>query len=254
MMREFFKNHYKQIIKILITLLILVVISFGVTFILYALGIFYYDGDLRFNTDLFYKYSNNVFGILGIFIFQMIITTLLCFAPGTTMAFIVLYQVLYINPWQAFFMASIGGILSSFAMYFTGRFGGYKLCKWLVGEKDFEKATLLLNKRGTVYFPLMILFPFFPDDALIMFAGTIKMKLSWFIPSIIIGRGVGVATIVFGLSIIPYEKFTTIWHWIIFILIILLGFILVFYLAHLLNKHIINKNKEESTKPNKSKK
>ena len=46
----------------------------------------------------------------------------------------------------------------------------------------------------------MMMFPIFPDDALVMIAGTLKMKLRWFIPSIVIGRGIGIAAIVFGFS------------------------------------------------------
>ena len=93
----------------------------------------------------------------------------------------------------------------------------------------------------------MMLFPIFPDDALVMIAGTLKMSLKWFIPSIIIGRGIGVATIVFGLTSIPYDKFTTVWHWIGFILICAAAIFTVFFLAHKFNKFMEKRNapKEE---------
>ena len=70
-------------------------------------------------------------------------------------------------------------------MYILGRFGGYKLCVKLLGEEDCNKSLDLLETKSTIFFPLMMLFPVFPDDALVMIAGTIKMKLKWFIPSII---------------------------------------------------------------------
>ena len=76
---------------------------------------------------------------------------------------------------------------------------------------------------------------------LTMVAGTLKMSLKWFIPSIVIGRGIGVATIVFGVSIVPFDKFTTPWHWIIFILLCALGIAAVFFAASRFNKFMEKK-------------
>lgn len=242
-MKEFFKKYYKKILLLLVIALIFIAISFLAMLILYAFGIIYFNYGAKFNVELFNSFKYKWYGILIIIIFQAITTTLLCFAPGTTMAFILLHQALYDFAWQAFLMAFVGGVLASFAMYFTGRFGGYNICKKILGEKECEKASMLLNNKGAVYFPLMILFPLFPDDALIMIAGTIKMKLVWFVPSIIIGRGVGIASIIFGLASIPYDKFTTPWHWVGFISVAVIGTLLVFFLAYLLNKHILNKKK-----------
>lgn len=136
-------------------------------------------------------------------------------------------------------------------MYLIGRIGGYSICKRVLGEKECERASDLLNHKGAIYFPLMMIFPLFPDDALVMLAGTFKMSLKWFIPSIVIGRGVGIATIIFGLSFIPFNRFTSFWHWVIFVLICLIFVALVFYLAHLLNKYLEKRRekviKEEQT-------
>ncbi len=92
----------------------------------------------------------------------------------------------------------------------------------------------------------MMMFPIFPDDALVMIAGTIKMRLGWFIPSIVIGRGIGIATITFGLSLIPFDKFTSIWHWIAFIATCAVGILLVFTAAIKLNKYM-EKRRESHT-------
>jgi uncharacterized membrane protein YdjX (TVP38/TMEM64 family) len=142
-------------------------------------------------------------------------------------------------------------MLSSLMMYLIGRFGGYNLCKKLLGEEDCEKASDLLNNKGTIFFPIMMLFPMFPDDALVMVAGTLKMSLKWFIPSIVVGRGIGVATIIFGLSSIPFDKFTSPWHWVAFIGACAIGIGLVFLGAAKFNKYLQNKkteDKEEVTK------
>jgi uncharacterized membrane protein YdjX (TVP38/TMEM64 family) len=172
---------------------------------------------------------------------QVLITTVLCFIPGASMAFIVLLVTIYRSKWHAFLIAFIGVMTSSFLMYVLGRFGGYRICKKLLGEEDCEKASDLLNNRGVVFFPIMMLFPVFPDDALTMVAGTLKMSLKWFIPSIVLGRGIGVATIIFGLGSIPFEKFTTPWHWIIFISVCALGILTVFFAANKFNKYMQRK-------------
>jgi uncharacterized membrane protein YdjX (TVP38/TMEM64 family) len=141
----------------------------------------------------------------------------LCFIPGAAMSFILLSQVIYPNPWAAFALSIASVILSSTVMYTVGRLGGYKLCTLILGKEDCDKSLELLRSKSTIYFPLMMMFPIFPDDALVMIAGTIKMKLKWFIPSIVIGRGIGICTIVFGLGNIPFDKFTAWWHWVLFI-------------------------------------
>lgn len=234
-MKEFWNKYKKKILEILIIVGVLILISFISMILLRAFGVIYYDDGMKINTELFDSFKNSWYGSIIIILIQVIITNLLCFIPGASMAFILLLQTLYSNPWQAFFIAFLGVLTSSTMMYLIGRIGGYRVCAKILGDKDCEKASELLNDKGVIYFPIMMLFPLFPDDALVMIAGTLKMSLKWFIPSIVIGRGIGVATIVFGLASIPYDKFTTPWHWIGFVLICAILIITVFYLAHRLN-------------------
>ena len=129
-------------------------------------------------------------------------------------------------------------MISSITMYLLGRFGGYRLTERLIGKEECERAMPLLSERTSIFFPLMMMFPFFPDDALVMLAGTIRMKLAWFIPSIVVGRGVGIATIVFGISLIPFETFTTFYDWLVFITVCVVWVFIVFFLANKLNLRI----------------
>lgn len=245
-MKEFWNKYKKKILEILIIVGVLILISFVSMILLRAFGVIYYDDGMKINTELFDSFKNSWYGSIIIILIQVIITNLLCFIPGASMAFILLLQTLYSNPWQAFFIAFLGVLISSTMMYLIGRIGGYRVCAKILGDKDCEKASELLNDKGVIYFPIMMLFPLFPDDALVMIAGTLKMSLKWFIPSNVIGRGVGVATIVFGLASIPYDKFTTPWHWIGFVLICAILIITVFYLAHRLNVYLSKrKNVEE---------
>lgn len=240
-MKQFLKK-YEKIVKILLLLLIFVLISVLSTFILSLFGVVYFEGtELRINQEMFDSFKTSWYGCILIVLIQVAVTSLLSFVPGASMAFIYLLQEMYNNPPLAFLIAFSGVMLSSFMLYVLGRFGGYKLCERLLGKEDCEKASDLLNNRGTIFFPLMMLFPVFPDDALTMVAGTLKMSLKWFVPSIVFGRGIGVATIIFGLGSIPFEKFTTPWHWIIFILICAVGIVAVFFAANKFNKYMQRK-------------
>lgn len=240
-MKQFLKKHEK-IVKILLMLLIFVLISVISTLILSMFGVVYFEGaELRINQAMFDSFKTSWYGCILVVLIQVAVTSLLSFVPGASMAFIYLLQEMYNNPPLAFLIAFSGVMFSSFMLYALGRFGGYRLCERLLGKDDCEKASDLLNNRGTIFFPIMMLFPVFPDDALTMVAGTLKMSLKWFVPSIVFGRGIGVATIIFGLGSIPFEKFTTPWHWIIFILICAVGIVAVFWAANKFNKYMQRK-------------
>ena len=244
-MIAFFKKNKKTIFNAIALLLIFLVISAVSLVIFCAFGIVYFDDGIKINAELFAVFKSSWYGNLIILAAQVVLTTLLCFVPGFSMAFIMLIQALFDSLWQAFFIAFTGVMLSSLIMYLAGRFGGYRLCKRLMGEKDAERASHLLNKKGVVFFPLMMMFPMFPDDALVMVAGTLKMSLKWFIPSIVFGRGIGIVTIVFGLGSIPYDKFTTPWHWIIFIGGCAVLVIAVFFLAYKFNRYLEKRSDRE---------
>jgi uncharacterized membrane protein YdjX (TVP38/TMEM64 family) len=241
---EFLRRYKKAIINLLLTLAVMILLTAVIAVVLILCGILYYDDGVRINVNIFDSFRNSWLCGLLFIVFQVIITTVLCFLPGTTMTFIVLGQTLFPEPWQAFLMVFSGVVISSTAMYLVGRFGGYKICTKLLGKEDCEKATTLLRNKGTVFFPIMMLFPMFPDDALVMISGTLKMKLSWFFPSIIIGRGVGIATIIFGLSIVPFDKFTEWWHWVLFVILCAVLVVSVFLFALWFNKFMEKRNKK----------
>ena len=238
MIKNFFFKNKKKILSLLLTVFIFFAISVISMLLFMAFGIIYFEDGMQINFEIFNSFRNSWYGSIIFILMQTVFTILLCFIPGTSMAFIILSQALYPSAWQAFLLSFASVMLSSSIMYITGRFGGYKICEKLLGAEDCEKASNLLNNKGVIFFPLMMLFPIFPDDALVMIAGTLKMSLKWFIPSIVIGRGVGIATIIFGLSIVPFDKFTSPLHWIIFILVCAVLIFLVFFLAHKFNKYM----------------
>lgn len=233
-MKEFLKQHKLEILRIAAAIGIVVGVSVAIFLVLLACGVIYYDEGMKLNSALVEAFRSSVWGIVAFLALQTVLTVALCAIPGTNMTFILLAVALFPEPVKAFLLAFIGVMLSSAAMYLTGRAGGYKLCEKLLGGKDCARASELLRNKGSVYFPLMMLFPAFPDDALVMVAGVIKMKLGWFIPSVLIGRGIGVATIVFGLNVVPFASFS-LYDWFVFVSACAFWIIVVFYLAHRLN-------------------
>ena len=233
-MKEFLKQHKSEILRIAAAIGIVVGVSVAIFLVLLACGVVYYDDGMKINAALVETFRSSVWGIIAFLALQTVLTVALCAIPGTNMTFILLAVALFPEPVKAFLLAFIGVMLSSAAMYLTGRAGGYKLCEKLLGGKDCARASELLRNKGSVYFPLMMLFPAFPDDALVMVAGVIKMKLGWFIPSVLIGRGIGVATIVFGLNVVPFASFS-LYDWFVFVSACAFWIIVVFYLAHRLN-------------------
>lgn len=234
-----------KILRILLTVLCLIAIS-GISILILSLfDIISFDGGIVFNEKVFNSFKESWYGCLMFIVFQTLLTVLLCIVPGVSMAFIILCSNLYTEPWLAFLISFSSVMMSSMLMYVTGRFGGYKLCERILGAEDCEKSLNLLSTKSTVYFPLMMIFPVFPDDALVMMAGTLKMKLKVFLPSIIIGRGIGIATIVFGFSLIPFEDFTSFYDWIIFITVCIVWIYIIFHFANKLSKKLEDKNKNE---------
>ena len=247
-LKIFFTEKKKSILGALWIILGVIGISIATFIILLLCDVVYFDEGMKFNLVLFESLKTSWWGSLIFVLLQTVLTMLLCVIPGVSMAFIILSEAIFPTAWQAFLLSFISVMTSSVVMYILGRSGGYKLCKKMLGEKDCDEAAKLLRNKGTAFFPLMMMFPIFPDDALIMIAGTMKMSLKWFIPSIVIGRGIGIATIVFGVSVIPFDKFTHWLHWVGFIVACAIGIVLVFWGANKLNKYMERRNEEYEKK------
>lgn len=243
---------YNKLLKVLALLLVFVLISLVSGLLLYLFDIIYFEDGIQLNRELFNQFSTKWYGFIIVMLIQTIVTSLLSFVPGISMAFIILIQKLYSNTTMAFLVSFSGVMFTSLMMYIIGRFGGYTIGKKLLGEEDCEKASKLLNTKGLIYFPFMMMFPIFPDDALVMVAGTLKMSLKWFVPSIVFGRGIGVATIVFGISFTDY--LTTVWHWIAFIVFWIAFIVGVFFAANRFNKYMDKKSKMQAAEAEKTEK
>ena len=233
------KTHRAVLLKLLLALAFFVGLSLVSFALLTAFDVIYFDDGVKLDRELFDSFSTAWYGWIVFVLIQTGLSIALCVIPGVAMGFILFSKVIYPVAWQAFLFSVVCVTISSSIMYVIGRYGGYRICEKILGKEDCEKSLSLLRDKGTVFFPIMMMFPVFPDDALVMIAGTLKMKLKWFIPSIIIGRGIGIATIVFGISLTKY--LTTPWLKVLFVAGIVLFVFLVFYFANKFSKYLARK-------------
>ena len=241
----FLKEHRAIILKLLFMLLIVVALSIVSFLLLTAFGVVYFDDGVHLDNELFDSFKSSWYGWIIFILLQTGLSMLLCVIPGAAMMFILLSKTIYPIAWQAMILSFVSVIISSSVMYAVGRFGGYKICEKFLGKEDCEKSLTLLRDKGTVFFPLMMMFPIFPDDALVMIAGTLKMSLKWFIPSIIIGRGIGICTIIFGISLTSY--LTKPWHNVVFIAAVVIAVVLIFYFANKFNGYLTRRRERKSS-------
>ena len=249
--KNFIKREKSGIINILITIGVFVAISVISMLLLIAFDVIYFEDGMQFNVELFDSFRSSWYGWIMFIILQTGLSMLLCIIPGASMAFIILSHTIYPVAWQAFLLSFSSVMIGSATMYIIGRFGGYRICAKFLGEEDCAKALGLLRDKGTVFFPFMMMFPIFPDDALVMISGTLKMSLKWFIPSIVIGRGIGIATIIFGFSLVPFEKFTSVWHWVLFVALCAAFIFAVFFAAYKFNRMMERRKRESGSEENK---
>lgn len=184
--------------------------------------------------------SCGAWGWVVFILLQVLVTTLLCFVPATSMTFIIVSIILF-GAWQGFLISSIGVILSSMAMFLLGRLGGEKIAIKMVGEEGLKKAQDLLAVKSKIYLPLMLLFPFFPDDALCMVAGITKMRWWEFLLIVICCRTIGVAMTCFlGSDLIDWSALSII-DWFVFISVCLIDLYIIYRLADKLETKIKEK-------------
>ncbi len=256
-MLNFLKKHKKEIIRLAIFFACLILLSFLILGILMLTKVVTYDDGFHFNQAIFDSLENSPWLYIVFLLLQIVITTLLCFGPGVTLMFIMLGIALFGANYRCFLIVYSGMILSSICMDLLGRFGGARFIKFLIGEKSYDEAYNLMQEKGTVYLPFMYLLPIFPDNALCLIAGMVKIKFYLHVIYIILFRGLGIATIVFGINIIPFERFTSFYDYLVLIAVALVYLFIIFKIARYIDKaymrYLQNKKDKEKEIDNQSK-
>jgi uncharacterized membrane protein YdjX (TVP38/TMEM64 family) len=174
--------------------------------------------------------SAGVFGYIVFILINIVVTTLMTFVPGMTFTFTLLATQLF-GTLNGFIVSAIACFLSSLVKFIIGDKLGEPFVDWLVGKEARIKAQELVSTRATVLVPVMLAFPFFPDDAICMISGMTKMKFWYFAIVAVLTRTIGVGITSFlGGDVLNYASFSIL-DWFLFINIILIDVVLVWKLS-----------------------
>lgn len=195
------KEKLKKYLKILVVLLVVAAISVGIYFVLRHFG--FTDADKLKG----WIKSTGGWAVIVYILLRVSFTIFLSFVPACSMIFDLLSVATfdYYPPIVIFLICFASVVITSVIMDLIGRFGGNKAIIKILGKEDYEEAKDLIQEKGMVYVPVMYLLPIFPDDAICMVSGATKMNFWVHLAEIILCRGIGCATIVFGLQIIPQD-------------------------------------------------
>ena len=123
--------------------------------------------------------------------------------PAVSLLQISVHSGIEVLSWQYILLvmsAYMGGCILS---YWLGRWFGSKAVKWVAGsEEDFDKWSKFINEKGKIWYLLSVLLPVFPDDILCIIAGSLKMDFGFYTLANLIGRSMGLVTMLVVLKYI----------------------------------------------------
>ena len=87
--------------------------------------------------------------------------------------------------------------------YWLGWKFGKRAVRWCAGsDEDYEKWCSVLNKKGKLWYLITVVFPLFPDDLLCLVAGSVKFNFWFYTIANLIGRTIGLITMLYTLKLI----------------------------------------------------
>lgn len=240
------KETLKKYIKIAVVLLVIASISVGIYFILKVFGLT--------NVDLIRDWIKKTgpWAVVVYIALRVVATIFMSFMPACSMAFDLLAIATFDYPPFVVFLICLASIvITSVTLDLIGRFGGNKAIVKIVGQEEYDEAKDLVQEKGMVYVPVMYLLPIFPDDAICMVSGATKMNFWVHLIEIVLCRGIGCATIVFGIQIIPesVSKFTSrdIMDYLQVAAIMVSYTMILLYAARLIDKWLTRRLKQKKT-------
>jgi len=99
--------------------------------------------------------------------------------------------------WSTIVVGSLAEIVGGVLLYLLGRYAGKNLIEWVAGKKALDKYKEKMNAAKYTIF-LLLLFPFAPNQIVMILCGSGKMKWRTYFPIIAIAQPIGVATTVYG--------------------------------------------------------
>lgn len=185
----------------------LTLLNIVATLVLVSYIALYYSGVLEKinNVEELRKFvkESGQWGILVLFGLTLLQVVVLPIPAAVT----ILIGVLMYGSTVSFIVSTLGTIAGSIICFLLGKFFGYRVVAWIIGDEKAKKYADFINEKGKIPFIVMLLFPFFPDDILCMAAGLTKMTFKFFIITVVLTRPVMIAFVsYFGTGdIIPFS-------------------------------------------------
>lgn len=107
------------------------------------------------------------------------------------------------STWILFGVVLGAYLLGVATAYLLGYFLGSKAVKWIASsEEEYDKWKAMLDGKGKWFYFLTVLLPAFPDDILCLVCGSLRMNFLAFFLSNVVGRSIGLAFMISGLTVI----------------------------------------------------
>jgi len=143
--------------------------------------------------------SAGYFAIFVYIILYVLQTMFLQFIPATG-SMLIIVSVAVFGSFLGTVISAIAVFATSITMYLIGRSIKKKTAISVlnISNEDFEKATSIVNSTTSkIAYPMMMLFPMFPDDVLCVVAGMARLKFKQFLLLTLPARAIGVISFVY---------------------------------------------------------
>lgn len=117
----------------------------------------------------------------------------------------------------------LGILIGSVVAFLIGRYAGFRVVAWIVGEETLEKWLKKIKGKDKLFLTAMFLLPVFPDDVLCFVAGLSSMSLLYFVIVILLSRIFAIFSTSYSITLIPFNTWWGLMIWaILFVLVVLL--------------------------------
>jgi len=222
----------KTILKTVLVVCIIAAIALSVYFTLRACG---------FTTKEKWEQLRNTLGenlwfwaiVVGMQVIQVI------FIPISNSLISAPLALIFTNDlWKLFLASWIGISIGTVVLYFIGKYGGEKLCNWILNDKKKTQKMKDLMQKGKAFFVLGDLIPFMPNDILTVLSGMAGYNFLFVLVVTLVTRAICIATTIY---IFGYIKT---YPWLIAVLVVLLAF-MIFATVYVTKKQL-KKEKNEN--------
>lgn len=199
-MKKITKEQGKVILRLLLLLLLIAVVLLAIYLPLKLTGTIDKIDTAEELKEFILSFGG--YGYVMLFLIQFLQTT---FMPTPTFLTTIAASLIY-GPWITFAITYPAVLLGSVTFYFIGKKLGRGSLRWALGQKLEERCERMFSK-GHLSYPVIALFPFFPQDTLCFAAGTVNMNFWFFIATNILARPISIILSCFlGTGhIIPYS-------------------------------------------------